>query len=128
MLAPGDAELIAKYLGISTDQMTGRLLASPGALILDRATMVPRRIHTLVPDRRPDGTCIFLNEQENCIIHPVAPYGCAYFDDHMSALEGNRRSAAALVRIETDLVYQARWIGLWVTGRRAPAPEKLRRM
>ncbi|GMU20595.1 MAG: hypothetical protein AMXMBFR13_06920 [Phycisphaerae bacterium] len=126
MLAPGDPERIAEYLGISSIEVNGRLLASPGAIVVHRYTGSVGRIHTIVPERTAEGVCVFLDEQERCTIHPVAPFGCAYLDDHLPAREGNRRSSAALQEIIRSPWYEARWMRLWHANRRAPAPEKLR--
>lgn len=127
VLASGDVELIAAHLGITTAEMNGKLLASPGAVMMNRQTRAATRVHTLVPDRTPEGACVFLDQATGlCTIHPVAPFGCAYMDDHMPAQECNRRSVELHVGIHNDPLYQARWQKLWNAGRRAPAPETLR--
>jgi len=31
--------------------------------------------------------CVFLDAQDRCRIHPVAPFGCSHFDPHMDGGE-----------------------------------------
>lgn len=76
------------------------LEASPGSLIRHQDTTV--RIPTLVPQSRPDGSCIFLSEGR-CTIHAVAPYGCAFYSTHDSKVEGDRKTLVALEVICQDL-------------------------
>lgn len=52
------------------------LLASPGALIVFEGQHY--RIGTLVPAVKRDGSCIHFREGR-CDIHPIAPFGCAFF-------------------------------------------------
>ena len=47
---------------------------------------------TITPKIDKDDRCVFLTDEDRCSIHAVAPFGCAYFDAHMSAKEGQRRS------------------------------------
>lgn len=54
------------------------LLASPGALVATPDLGV-FRIPTLVPRVKADGSCIHLKD-DRCMIHAVAPFGCAFFD------------------------------------------------
>lgn len=54
------------------------LLASPGAAVLRNGKVF--RIPTLVPATKQDGSCIHLTDNALCVIHPVAPFGCAFFD------------------------------------------------
>jgi len=55
------------------------------------------RIGTIVTKKKADGSCVFLDEHDRCKIHPVAPFGCAYFDTHMSKAEGDERLKVALM-------------------------------
>jgi Fe-S-cluster containining protein len=127
VLAPGDPELIAAHLGITSAEVNEKLLASPGALVMNRLTRQTGRVPTIVPDRDANGVCVFLDQGTGlCTIHPFAPFGCAYIDDHMSPEEGDKRSMALLVNVVRDPLYMARWQRLWNAGRRAPGPETLR--
>lgn len=105
-LAPGDFERIADFLGESREQAKIHFWASPGALVADTRTGRTYRIGTITPKRK-GGRCVFLDIRNRCRIHPVAPYGCAYFDTHMSAAEGRRRSTPHLLAIARDAEYQA---------------------
>src|SRR5688500_18711311 len=80
MLIPGDAERIE-----STRPKlfpSEYLVASAGALVVYRGK--PMRIPTIVPAQKPDGSCVFFDDQDRCTIHGVAPYGCSHFDTHQS--------------------------------------------
>lgn len=97
-LVPGDLERITAEL-----RATGReaeienFVASPGAVIGNRATGKTQRVPTITPARKPDGSCAFLDDAGRCTIHEVAPFGCAYYDDHnITTQEANRRTLWAL--------------------------------
>lgn len=78
------------------------LLASSGATVYQRG-LGKFQIPTLVPARQEDGhTCIFLDENKRCKVHAVAPFGCAFFDAHMSDEEANRISSQGLQAILDD--------------------------
>jgi Fe-S-cluster containining protein len=104
-LAAGDLERIAAHLGQPVRVAALKFWASPGALVANRATGDTFRIGTITP-RRVRGRCIFLSANDRCGIHPVAPFGCAYFDTHMDAAEGQRRSLY-LARSQADAAYQS---------------------
>jgi hypothetical protein len=92
-LVPTDLERIQLYLSTRQDLLAWarqHLLASPGALVLHKGQVV--RIPTLVPARRADGACTFLTGDDRCAIHPMAPFGCAFFDAHQPLAEADRRS------------------------------------
>jgi Fe-S-cluster containining protein len=90
-LAHGDYERIQNHLGLTEAEMRERFCASPGALVMDRRTGAVRRVGTIVPQMRR-GRCVFLDKDERCTIHGVAPFGCAYFDTHQSAEQAMPRS------------------------------------
>ena len=124
MLIPGDIERIAGYLGHRLEAVLAEVLASPGALVGTRTPLGIQmgRVPTIVPATRK-GRCVFFKEDGKCAIHPVAPYGCGWFDFHMSEAEGDERSKAALRAILTSHSYLEVWIELWLLGRRSPGPE-----
>lgn len=126
MLGPGDAERIAEFLGVESNQVDHLLLASPGAKVFSAEKGV-YRIGTIVPDRKPDGSCIFFGADERCEIHSVAPFGCAFFDDHMSQKKGDRRSKFILEAIDKDEEYKARRARIELRGRIVESPEALRK-
>jgi Fe-S-cluster containining protein len=98
-LAHGDFERIADHVAktqelsgeIAFEQVKRQLCASPGALVMDSATGAIKRIGSITP-KRAKGRCVFLDEQERCSIHEVAPFGCAFFDTHMDARVAHPRS------------------------------------
>jgi Fe-S-cluster containining protein len=63
------------------------------------------RIGTITPRMRA-GRCVFLDGEDRCTIHAVAPAGCALFDTHMSAEAGQPRSLW-LMRSQQDASYQS---------------------
>jgi Fe-S-cluster containining protein len=105
-LIPGDFEKIAEALGETAEQAKAHFWASPGALALNKSNGRVFRIGTITPrfDRRV-GRCVFLDEQDRCRIHAVAPAGCSFFDTHMSAAEGQRR-AVTIATLQQDEEYQ----------------------
>jgi len=90
-LIPNDLIRIAwvrqqSIAALLTDLQPGR-----GAILADRRTGRLLRIPTLIPRTR-HGRCVFLEDGARCAIHPVSPFGCAYFDVHLDAADGQRRS------------------------------------
>jgi Uncharacterised protein family (UPF0153). len=104
-LAPGDFERIQKHLGASDEEMREKFWASPGCMVKD-AFGVTARIGTITPryDRRKK-RCVFLDDNDRCTIHSVAPFGCAYFDTHQSSVTAMPRSVW-LARQQMDPDYQ----------------------
>lgn len=103
-LVPGDIERIAARLQVPIATALDRFWASPGTVVLrvhadGREEL--RRVGTITP-RHVGGRCTFLSADDRCQIHAVAPAGCAYFDMHMSAQEGQRRAVWMLRQTETD--------------------------
>ena len=90
-LAPGDFERIAEHLQETPAQAMRWFRASPGALVKDSFTGQLFRIGTITPHFE-HGRCVFLDEQDRCRIHAVAPFGCSHFDTHMGLAESLRRS------------------------------------
>jgi len=102
-LAPGDFEKIAAHLGETPEVAKLHFWASPGAMVQNERG-VQFRVGTITP-RLVRGKCVFLDEHDRCKIHAVAPFGCAYFDTHMSAVEAMPRSVW-LVQATLDAAYQ----------------------
>jgi len=107
------------------------LLASPGALVLQGGK--PFRIHTLVPARQESGACIHFTGERQCSIHPVAPFGCAFFgcEEYNSLREQANHSALEDVyraQLDSSSLYYRIWIYLWQLGKRTPAPEVAREL
>ena len=104
-LIPGDMERIAAHLGETLDEAKRHFWSSPGALLMDRQTGRQFRVRTITP-KREHGRCVFLDEQDRCRVHAVAPAGCAHFDVHMSAAQAKPRSVEMVIR-QQDPAYQA---------------------
>lgn len=98
-LLPSDVERISRFLGYKNvvEFAIQNLLASPGATVMQAGRVF--QIPTLVPRRKADGSCLFLDENNRCRIHEVSPFGCAFFDAHQSDLEANRRSGRGIQEI-----------------------------
>jgi Fe-S-cluster containining protein len=104
-LIPGDYERIKQHLGATEETMRTLFWASPGALA---KTWLGKliRIGTITPQYKK-GRCVFLDENDRCRIHAVAPFGCSHFDTHMSWSEGQKRSMWMAEQQKDDKEYQA---------------------
>jgi Fe-S-cluster containining protein len=98
-LIPADVGRIARHLGLTNlvEFAFSYLLASPGATVMRAGRVF--QIPTLVPRRKEDGSCVFLDERNRCRIHEVSPFGCAFFDAHQSDAEAQRRSGRGLQEV-----------------------------
>jgi hypothetical protein len=67
---------------------------------------------TLVPLRQLNGHCHWLFGGR-CVVHDHAPYGCAFFDAHLSEAEVERRSAATIQARRQDAARQGPYYRLW---------------
>lgn len=67
-LVPGDLRNIP----------AGDLAASEGALVVYRGQITA--IPTIVPLQQDNGRCVFLDDNDRCTIHAVAPWGCRKFN------------------------------------------------
>jgi len=89
----------------------------------------PFRIPTLVPAIKEDGSCINLHDGL-CQIHPVAPFGCAFFD---CGPERGNLSQYGLVQVyqawqDKDNLYPRIWQHLFDMGKVQLPAEILRRL
>lgn len=129
-LIPSDIEVIADHLG--SDNLVQfameNLLASPGAIVSVAGEIM--RIPTLVPQRKPDQTCKFLDANKRCAIHAVSPFGCAFFHCRMSQREADIRSVRGLQAIAREWaaggLYARIWALLRTVGLVAPSPLEAR--
>jgi len=95
--AAGEVERLVDHVqktqGLSAEDalmsVKAQIWASPGALVIWNGKIV--RIGSITPRFRR-GRCVFLDANDRCSIHAVAPFGCAMFDTHMSREEGDKRS------------------------------------
>lgn len=132
-LIPDDILNICKFLGMECNVFNFSfkyLLSSPGALVSKGGNQF--RIPTLVPKRNPDTNyCIFLDKNELCKIHKVAPYGCAKFDCKQTYEEANEISKVGLLEIinsdTKSLLYKLLHDNLKEKGHISKAPEELRK-
>ena len=133
-LVPADIERISRFLGYSNIVTFAleNLAASPGATVMSAEGRV-FQIPTLVPQRKEDGSCKFLDEQNRCTIHAVSPFACAFFDAHQSTVEANSRSSRGLQEIARQWtagrasLYSLIWKLLFSVGLKAVPPHIARR-
>lgn len=108
--------------GVTREFLSGYLLASEGAVVQTGDQRF--RIPTIVPAQKADGSCVFLNEHDRCTIHDIAPFGCAYFDTHMTNEQADDLSSCGLHTILADFrengLYRAVYETLASSGRTAP--------
>jgi Fe-S-cluster containining protein len=129
-LIPEDIVTISRRLGYEDTEKFAQenLLASPGATVMKNNQVF--QIPTLVPQRRKDGACKFLDENNRCTIHAESPYGCAFFDVHQSSRESDKRSSRGLVDItmnwQSKGLYSHLWRLLTKAGLLAPNPKEAR--
>lgn len=127
-LIPADLEPMAKACGSDNPAKwaVDNLSASPGATARVRASQALVQIPTLVPRAKEDGSCIFLGDKGECLVHEHSPFGCAFFDAHMDKEEADRRSGQGLVRIHHDLHIGGPYSNIWqilsMTGHHARPP------
>ena len=91
----------------------------------------------LVPARQESGHCHWFADGR-CAVHRDAPYGCAFFDSHMTVVEVQARSRAANLSSEQDAsacgIYARVWRHLCEkglthpSGLRGPLDEEMRRI
>jgi hypothetical protein len=92
---------------------------------------------TLVPARGFDGHCHW-HFDGRCAVHADAPYGCAFFDAHMTLEEIDRRSAATLRARRADAAADGPYYRVWLhlcrkglvsaSGDRAALAEEVKRI
>jgi hypothetical protein len=128
-LVPSDIHRIAERLNETdlTRFAFDNLLASPGAIVI--ANGAYRTIPTLVPARKPDGSCRFL-KNGRCEIHAEAPFGCAFVSNEQTKEESDAISARGLQEIakawRNGDLYAQLWLMLHHAGRIAPSPLEAR--
>jgi Fe-S-cluster containining protein len=128
-LLPGDLERIAEYKRIPADRqnfwtlwMLRHFQASDGAKVGAVGPTGELRVFsipTIVP-RLLDGGCVFLRDAL-CTIHPVAPWGCGWFESHMLDGVADLRAKMGLRYIMDHRYpdYQTQWEVLYKNNKRA---------
>lgn len=118
MLVPGDLREIADFMGepYVNGAVLQHFVASDGAVVAVKTAGGRQlmRIPTIVPKSREDGSCVFLDENDRCVIHEVAPYGCRNFcvhgertaDDDMKVADGLWKITQSEEYLRTHLVMQ----------------------
>jgi Fe-S-cluster containining protein len=101
-LVPGDFERIAAHLHEPQGLAVRHFWASPGAVVQD-VTGARFSIGTITP-RLENGRCVFLDADDRCRVHPVAPFGCAYFG-HEAPSIAMPRSVWGLRRVIESRAY-----------------------
>jgi len=130
-LLPDDLISIGLFIGYTdlSPFIEQNFLASPGALVSKAGQLL--RIRTIVPAREEQGWCKFF-DGKLCKIHPVAPFGCAFFDSHQELRHSERISALGLMFVaaqwqdEAHSLYCRIWHHLYRAGLTAPSPEECR--
>jgi hypothetical protein len=122
MLVPPDLRRMTEAAGFSNvfDYADQFLMASPGAVVVVQGRLL--RIPTLVPRSTDAGGCVHWTDEGLCGIHAVAPFGCAFVDEHMDKGESNQRIQRSLVEVHsariTNSEYWQVWQWLWDRGKR----------
>lgn len=130
-LLPEDLIRIGLFLGYFdlSPFAEHNFLASPGALVAKAGRLY--RIRTIVPARAENGWCKFF-DGKLCRIHPVAPFGCAFFDSHQDPRHSQEISALGLMSVaaqwqnEESSLYCQAWHHLQRSSLTAPSPEECR--
>ena len=129
MMSPEDVVQVATYCGQDPEDDTLRFVewavehyaASGGATVI-MSNGTTRGIPAIVPQQHANGQCVFLDENDRCTIHPVAPFGCRQFkvcDGDDQELD-NEKSRSALNVISMHTPYQALHNFLEESGATAP--------
>lgn len=124
-LIPSDLDVMPKGNELLPWART-HLRASPGFMLGSSAPgmeEVTVRLGTLVPARNALGACHWYVEGK-CQVHDVAPFACAYFDEHQSHAEARKRRQVGMLEVRDDYMangpYRQLWELLWSEGLRGP--------
>lgn len=114
-LAPGDFERIATFTRSPPDEkfLEEFFRASDGPLVRmfhDDGTPEDLHIPTLVPRQEEDGRCVFLDERDRCIIHPVSPFGCRMYKVCDPPTQEDDEKSANMLR---QILKVQEYLGLW---------------
>ncbi|MBL8797271.1 MAG: hypothetical protein JNM56_25435 [Planctomycetia bacterium] len=74
--------------------------------------LTDKSVPTLVPVRQANGSCHWLFNGQ-CAVHEHAPFGCAYFDMHMTDEEAERRAQATIEARRDDAARDGSYFRLW---------------
>ena len=113
------------------------LRASRGLVMFNMLTGKTVSIPSLVPAKQANGHCHWLTQDGKCSVHSDSPFGCAYFDQHMTDAEADRRSHyARLARAQafderslySEIWHMLKSEGLVGGGEYAQSQKDLKRM
>lgn len=131
-LIPGDLERIMEYCeDESADFVMQYFQASEGATLL--ATVdgkyLPVSIPSIVPAQTATGRCVFLSDDDLCLIHEVSPFGCSHFricndTDHQAEAKLQYMVKQQLRAHVDRALYSQVWLTLYKTHRRARPMEE----
>ena len=100
-LIPSDIQAIEEFCEHRIDETPVFRLSSKTRVMIGNIVMP---LITITPNVKDDGSCIFLNDEGKCDIHPVSPFGCSHFDGHMSFVESEKRLRAGVNEVLHDLM------------------------
>lgn len=75
--------------------------------------LIDKPCPTLVPARGSNGHCHWLF-QDMCVVHENAPFGCSFFDSHMSPEEAARRADATMAARRADAAANGLYFRVWL--------------
>jgi hypothetical protein len=89
------------------------LRASEGSKVGDAAKGIVVQIPALVPAHQANGHCHWFTADEKCAVHTHSPFGCGYFDQHMSAAEAEARDHFARVERAKAFAEESLYGAIW---------------
>jgi hypothetical protein len=95
------------------DWVKTHLRASPGIHVVNYETGETIRLGTLVPARVADSGACHWFVSDKCQVHADAPFGCAFFDEHMSNVETVRRGQPGVQEVMDDWLTDGPYSTLW---------------
>ncbi|SFH97706.1 hypothetical protein [Planctomicrobium piriforme] len=110
-LAPSDVDHIAEYIGL--DEASDEFIRKSFQACVDGprtavADFPDGETPAIRPRVRKDGSCIFLGPDDECLIHPVAPFECGRVDACDPA-----SGAAAMKRLGSEIAGSRDYVMLW---------------
>ena len=104
------------------------LRASPGAVVAVFTAQGPVTVSipTIVPAPAADGAACHWLTDAGCAVHENSPFGCAFFDTHLTDTDGTQRSEAGIRSVAKSWarggLYALVWTLLHREGLVAPGP------
>ena len=74
--------------------------------------LTDKSVPTLVPVRQANGSCHLLFDGQ-CAVHEHSPFGCAYFDTHMTDEEAQQRAEATINARREDAAHHGPYFQVW---------------